>query len=128
MTENIFEYAVKNKLRFPFKGMATVEDLFDLSVETLDHIFKTLNHELKNVQEESLLGTKTKEDKELDIKIAIVKHIVSTKLEDQKQRLKAKEQKEKKQKILEILSAKQDQDLQNKTIDELQNMLNELDN
>ena len=34
--ENIFEYAVRNKVRFPFKGMISVEDLWDLSLTNLD--------------------------------------------------------------------------------------------
>jgi hypothetical protein len=49
-------------------------------------------------------------------------------LEEQELRQKAKEQKEQKQKILEILATKQDQDLQNKSIDELKEMLNQLGN
>ncbi|MFL1672678.1 hypothetical protein [Paenibacillus dendritiformis] len=124
---NIFEYAVKNKLRFPFKGMITVEDLYDLSLENLDSIFKSLNSQLKKVKEESLLDTKTKEDKELDVKIEIVKYIVNVKLDEQVLKMKAKEQKERKQKILEILSSKQDEDLQNKSVEELKIMLRDLE-
>jgi len=114
-------------MRFPFRGIISVEDVWDLNVKDLDSIFKTLNSQLKQVKEESLLETRTKEDQELDMKIEIIKYIVKVKLEEENIRLKAKEQKEKKQKIMEILSTKQDQDLQNKTVEELTNMLNELD-
>lgn len=126
--EKIFETAIRSKMRFQFKGIISVEDLWDLSVENLDSIFKTLNSQLKQVKEESLLDTKTKQDKELDTKIEIIKYIVQVKLEEEQLRLKAKDQKEKKQKILEILSAKQDESLQNKSIEELTAMLNELGN
>lgn len=126
--EKIFETAVCSKFRFPFKGQVSVEDLFDLSVENLDSIFKTLNSQLKQAKEESLLNVRTKQDAEIDMKIEIIKYIVTVKLEEENQRFKAKEQKEKKQKIMEILSAKQDTDLQNKSVDELQSMLNELGN
>jgi hypothetical protein len=102
--ENMFEVATRSKMRFPFRGVISVEDLWDLSVQNLDAIFKGLNSELKQVQEESLLNTKTKEDKELDIKIEIVKYIVQVKLEEENLRLKAKVAKEQKQKIMEILS------------------------
>jgi hypothetical protein len=122
----MFEVATRSKMRFPFKGLISIEDLWDLSVQNLDLIFKNLNSELKQVQEESLLNTKTKEDKELDMKIEIVKYIVNIKLEEDNLRLKAKAQKEQKQKIMEILSAKQDESLQNKSIDELKAMLEEL--
>lgn len=123
----MFETATRNMFRFPFKGIINVEDLWQLSLKNLDSIFKTLNSQLREVKEESLLDTKTKEDKELDMKIEIVKYIVRTKLEEENLRLKIKEQKEQKQKILEIISVKQDQSLQNKSVEELKNMLNELD-
>lgn len=126
--EKMFEVATRTKMRFSFRGMISVEDLWDLSVNDLDLIFKSLNSELKQVQEESLLNTKSKEDKELDMKIEIVKYIVNVKLEEQNVRLKEKAQKEQKQKIMEILAAKQDESLQNKSIDELKAMLEEINN
>ncbi|MCM3387224.1 hypothetical protein M3649_03645 [Ureibacillus chungkukjangi] len=124
--ENKFEVATRSKMRFPFKGLISVEDLWDLSVTNLDSIFKVLNSQLKQVKEESLLETKTKEDKELDAKIEIVKYIVKVKLEEQESRNKAQEKKEQKQKILEILSTKQNESLQNKSEEELKAMLEDL--
>lgn len=123
--KNLFEMATRNKMRFPFRGMVSVEDLWDLSVQNLDSIFKTLNAEKKQADEESLLNTKTKEDELLDIQIEIVKHIVSVKVEESNAKAKAKEEKERKQKIMAVLSAKKEQDLQNKSIEELEAMLNE---
>lgn len=125
---NIFEFATRTKMRFPYRGLITVEDLWDLAPRDLDSIFKTLNSELKQVKEDSLLNTKTKEDKELDTKIEIIKYIVGVKLEEKELRLQAQTKREQKQKILEILSEKQDQDLQSKSVDELKSMLEELDN
>jgi len=123
---NIFEVATRNGLRFQFKGMISVEDLWNLSPRDLDSIYKTLNSQLKQVNEESLLQVKTQQDQELDTKIEIVKYIFQVKQEEENLRLKAKEQKEKKQKIMEILANKQDESLQNKSVEELQAMLNEL--
>lgn len=125
--EKMFEVATRSKMRFPFRGLISVEDMWDLQPKDLDSIFKTLNSQLKKVKEESLLDVKTKQDQELDMKIEIVKYIVKIKLEEEQKRLKAKEQKEKKQKIMEIMSQKQDQDLQSKSPEELQKMLDELD-
>lgn len=126
MSEKMFEVAARTKMRFPFKGMVSVEDLWDLSVSDLDSIFKTLNSQVKKAKEESLLATKTKEDEILSTMIEIAKYIVSVKLAEENARLQAKEQKEKKQKIMEILSTKQDADLQNKSVEELKAMLNDL--
>lgn len=124
--ENIFEYATRYGLRFPYKGSQSVEDLWDLPVTELDKIYKTLNKQIKQSEEESLLNTKSNVDTELEVQIAIVKHIVSVKLSEQKAREKAAESKAKKQKIMSIMAAKQDEALQNSSIDDLQKMLDEL--
>lgn len=123
---DIFETATRSKFRFPFKGMINVEDLWDLSVEYLDSIYKNLNSQLKQAQEESLLNVRSKNDKELDLKIEIVKRVVSVKLEENEARLKAKEKREQKQKIMEILQNKKEVTLQGKSEEELQRMLEEL--
>jgi hypothetical protein len=125
--ENIFEVATRRKFRFPFRGSVSVEDLWDLTPENLDTIFKTLNSQKKRVNEESLLSTSTNEDVELNMMIAIVKHIVNVKLDEINARNKAKAKREQQQKILSILNAKEDEALQNKSIDELQAMLADLD-
>lgn len=122
----MFEVAVRNKFRFPFKGVISVEDLWDLSVQQLDGIFKTLKSQEKKAQEESLLDTRTPEDEALKTKIDIIRYIVGVKLDEAKQAERAKENHDQKQKILGILAEKQDADLRSKTPEELQAMLNQL--
>jgi len=124
---NMFETATRCKFRFPFRGLVSVEDLWDLDVKYLDSIFKTLNAEAKESNEESLLATKSQEDEILNIKIEIVKYIVKVKLDEEAARLQARERKEKKQRIMEIVASKQDADLQNKSVEELQAMINDLE-
>ncbi len=125
-TNKMFEIAVRNKFRFPFKGAISVEDLWDLSVQQLDGIFKTLKSQEQKAQEESLLETRTPEDEVLKIKIDIIRHIVAVKLEEANQAERAKETRDQKQKILGILAEKQDEDLRNKTPEELRAMLEQL--
>lgn len=125
--ENIFEIAVREKLRFPYKGMISTEDLFDLSVKDLDSIFKILNAKVKTVNEESLLSIKTSEDKTLTTMIEIIKYIVNIKLAEENIRLEEIKKKEQKQKIMKILAWKQDADLQTKSVDDLKAMLDELE-
>lgn len=124
--ENMFEFATRNKTRFPFKGQISVEDLWDLRVEDLDTVFKSLNNQVKQTKEESLLATKTTEDTILDTQIAIVKYIFDVKVQEANARLIEKERKEQKQKIMSILATKQEQELQNKSVEELQKMLDEI--
>lgn len=121
----MFEVAVRNKFRYPYKGVIATEDLWDLSVQQLDGIFKTLKSQEKKAKEESLLDTRTPEDEILTAKIEIIKYIVNTKLEEAKQAERAKEAHDQKQKILGILAEKQDEDLRNKTPEELIAMLNQ---
>lgn len=123
MNTNMFEVATRNKFRFPFKGLIPVEDLWDLSVDNLDNVFKTLNSEMKKTKEESLLSTKTREDEVLETKIEIVKYIVSVKLAEKEQRERAFLNKERNQKIMDIIAAKKDAELQNMSIEELEKML-----
>lgn len=125
-TANIFEVATRGKYRFPYKGLITVEDLWDLSMTQLDSIFKTLNAQYKQSKEESLLETKSKEDEVLDTQIAIVKHIVAVKQQEAANRLAEKERYEKKQRIMEIMADKQDEALKCKSLEDLQKMLDEL--
>ena len=124
---NLFEKAVRGKMRFPFKGMISVEDLWDLSVKDLDSIFKTLNSKLKEANEESLLKISTKEDEELQIKVDIIKYIVQTKLDEETKKLEDKKNKERKEKIKEALYKKQEEDLSNLSKAQLEAMLLELE-
>lgn len=120
---DLFKVAVKKKYRFNFKGQLTVEDLWDLSVEDLDKIYKNLKSQQKNASEESLLDTVTKEDRELSNKIEIIKSIVTDKLAAAERAKKAAEKKAQNQRILEIMADKQDAALKEKSLEELQAML-----
>lgn len=77
--EELFVKATREKMRFPYKGQATVEDLWDLSMTELDRIYKTLNAQQKRAQEDSLLDTKSEEDEELTAQIEIVRYIFAVK-------------------------------------------------
>lgn len=120
---DLFKIASKKKYRFNYKGLISVEDLWDLSVEQLDKIYKALKSQQKDASEESLLQTVSKEDKELLNKIEIIKVIVADKLAAKERALKAAARKSQNQRILEIMADKQDAALKEKSIEELQSML-----
>ena len=124
---SLFELATKGKYRFPYKGQVSVEDLWDISLEGLDSIYKTLNTELKKSEEESLLNKKSKEDEVLNNKIELIRYIVRVKLDEASAREIASANAMKKNKILEIMAVKQDQALHNASMEELQKMLSELE-
>lgn len=122
---NLFEIAARKKLRFPYNGQISVEDLWDLSVEKLDGIYKNLNMQLKQASEESLLETKSKEAKLLGIKVDIVKHIVSVKLEEKKAKEEAVLLKKRNQRIAKIIADKKDEAFKNMSVEELEKILEE---
>lgn len=128
MEKNIFEVAAREKYRFPFNGSISVEDLYDLTVRQLDSIYKTLNAEVKKADEDSLLEVKTPIAEELDNKINIIKYVVSYKLAAVEKAQKAEEIAQKKQRIMELISDKQDEELKSKSTEELEELLKSLDN
>lgn len=125
--DHLFETASREKYRFPFKGQISVEDLWDLSPKDLDTIFKSLNAQVKKESEESLLSPKEAVDVVLNAKIEIVKHIVAVKLSEAEKARQAKKRREEKQRIAELIADKQDEALREKSLAELQAMLNAMD-
>lgn len=124
---NIFEVASKKKYRFPFKGMITVEDLWDLNLTDLDQIFKTLNSKVKESKEESLLSVKSEADKDLMNQIEIIKHIVIVKQEEIERRKNAIARRQQKQKVMEVLASKEEESLYSMSKKELEDMLKNLE-
>ncbi len=119
MVENIFEFASRHRLRFSYKGSISTEDLWNLSLTELDSIFKTLNKQFKTSQEESLLETKSEENKVLEVNIAIVKYIVAAKQKEAEEKLQAEERKKRKQKIMEVMEARNVKKLEEMSDEEL---------
>lgn len=126
MEKNLFEIATRNRYRFNYKGVMTVEDLWSLRVEDLDAIFKMLNRQKKTADENSLLATKSAEDQDLANKIDIVRYIVSVKLAEAAERVSAAEKKAQRDKIMEIVAKKKDKALEDMGIDDLMKKLEEL--
>jgi hypothetical protein len=123
----MFEKAVRQKLRFNYKGICSVEDLWDLTVEELDSIYKNLRKQIKSLEGESLLNKKTKEDTTINLQIEIVEYIVKTKLQEAEARETAREKRAKKQKLLEVLASKEESELHGKSVEELKKEIEELD-
>lgn len=131
MYENkLFEIATIEKYRFPYKGQVSVEDLWDIPLEGLDDIYKKLKAELqKLVAEEGLMTIRPKTNSEVDLqqKMNIVRYIFNVKQDEALAREQEAIRKAKRDRILEIMAKKQDNALENTSIEELQKMLEELE-
>lgn len=123
----MFEKASKLKLRFGFKGLASVEDLWDLSQDDLDTIYTSLNKEKKSSDGEfSLKKTRSSADDVLELKLGIVKRIFEVKEEEKAAKVAATAKREKKRALEAILISKKEQELQGKSAEEIQKMIDEL--
>ena len=130
-TNNMFEMASQFKFRYPWKGMITTEDLWDLNEGQLDAVYQALYKELKACQEgDSLLSTKPAnlfdKERELTVKIDLVKYIFNCKQQAAELHRMEAERATKKQHILEVLAAKQENALQNMSEEDLKKMLDDL--
>jgi hypothetical protein len=129
----IFEKASRLKLRFETsRGLISAEDLWDLPLTSntgkvnLDDIARGLHSQLKNDSNVSFVHLDRKSDETIQLRFDIVKHVIDSRLEENKANLQARDNAAKKQKLLEILAEKQDGDLKNKSADELQKLIAEL--
>lgn len=124
--DTIFEQATRGKVRFPHKGQISTEDLWDLQVEELDTIFKTLNAQLRASKEDSLLEKRSVADEILTLKVNIVKYIVATKLTEDEERKTRAAKLAKKREIMAVLADKQAESLKGMSEADLMKMLEEL--
>jgi hypothetical protein len=124
----MFELASRKKLTFNVaKGVISVDDLWDLSLESLDDIAKKLHKEIKEADEVSFIKTSTNTNQLTELRFNIVKRVIEVKLEEAELRKDRKAKSERKAAILKILATKQDEALQAKSTDELLKELEDLD-
>lgn len=122
---NLFEIASREKYRFPYKGLISVEDLWDLTLPQLDGVYKALSKEVKTQGEDSLMAEAIT-DKKLSNMIEIVKYIFSVKQQEADARKTAAENKRKRERIAEVLAQKEDEALHNMSADELKKLMSDL--
>lgn len=123
-TENLFEQASRQQLRFDSAvGQLTTEDLWQLPLTSvnkvsLDKVAIALNTQLKNT-EESFVSVGTK-DKTLQLKFDIVKHIIDVRVAENAAKLDDANKKQRRAQLEELISRKENQGLENLSIEELQ--------
>jgi hypothetical protein len=125
-TNNIFEYATRNKLRFAsIRGQLSVEQLWDIPLRSQDDfnlnaIAKIISKALKDTEENFVETSKTAEHARREAAIEIVKYVIETKLNEEKVAASRAAKKQEKEKLLAILAEKQDGRLSELSEKELQ--------
>ena len=131
---NIFEQATRRAIRFESaKGDLSVEQLWDLPLQSrnqfdLDTVAKTVNRQLNAVTEESFFSVRENPAKEtLSLKLEIVKHIISVKLQEAEEARNRANKASEKEKLLRLLDEKQNEALRALTPEEIQERLKALE-
>ena len=123
-----FIQALRLKLRFKTaKGSITTEDLWDLTVESLDQIAVELYKKLQDSsQTMSFITNKKTATKEDMLRFEIVKYVLDVKLHEKQAAAEAAERKVKREKLLSLIAQKEDEALSAKSIEDLRAELNKL--
>jgi hypothetical protein len=121
----VYKQALQANLRYPYRGQCTTEDLFDLDVEELNEVYKSLERERGDV-EGGLLKEPTADEDAIELKMDIVEDIFGIKQREIEARKAQAERKVKKDRLLEILASKEYEVLQDKSPEELREMIEEL--
>ena len=129
---NMFEIASRQKIRFDIpRGQVTVEDLWDLPLTSLrnpnlDDIARNLHKQLNNGENVSFVHGTNMSDSQIQFKFDLVRHIIDTRLEENKLRSEEQNRATKKQALLAIMAERQADDIRNLPTEELQKMINDL--
>lgn len=125
---NNFEKATRLRLRFETsRGSLNVEDLWRLPLVELDKLAIALNKQLKESSEESFIKAKSKDNKLLELRFDIVKYIIETLLSEDEEKKKAADKRAKREQLLELIAKKKNQELEGKSLEELEAELTKLE-
>jgi hypothetical protein len=126
----MFDKATRLKLRFETpKGSLSTEDLWDLpltngrSNASLNEIAKGISRQLKENVDEDFVNQSRKADEVLELKLDIVKHVIAIRIAENDAAKLAAEKREKKQRLMDLIARKQDEQLEGKSLEELQAMV-----
>jgi hypothetical protein len=121
---NIYKSALKKKVRFKTpKGLLALEQLFDLSLKELDELAIELEKEVENSPKKSFLEETSEEDKLAKLKFEVAYDVLKTKIEARDKAQAAMETRKRNRKITEIIANKKDKELEEKSVEELEKML-----
>lgn len=121
---DIFKEASRKKIRFESaRGLLTVEDLWDLQLISkgvcLDSIAIDLDQKLKARNTNSFVTKKDWLKDDTQLMFDLVKHVIDTKLKERALAEEASLKKEKREKLDELISQKENEHLASKSLEEL---------
>jgi hypothetical protein len=123
-----FQKASRLKLRFSTnKGELSVEDLWDLSLESLDTIAKGVSKKLKDETEESFIGKKSTNNAVLELKMDILKDVIDVKLKEKEAKALRAVKSAKLAQLKELANSKANEQLSGMSLEEINKLILELE-
>lgn len=124
MSTNIFEKASRMALRFESpRGLLTLEDLWTLPLQSKNGLsldaLAMAQHRLVKDSEELSFVKPSVTNNAAELKLEILKHIIEVRMAENSAKTEAAEKRARKEKILELLAAKKDEALAQKSEEEL---------
>ncbi len=122
----LFEKATRKKIRFNTDvGNISTEDLWDLALTTLDATAQRLHAKVSGEATVSFIDAPNTSEayREDKLRFEIIKRVIEVRLGDRERADKVAAAKAQKQRILEIINKKNDKNLKNKSVEELEAML-----
>ena len=127
MEKNIFAEATRKKVRFTTNvGNISVEDLWDLPLNTtkkdgidLDSVSQIVLDEQEGSKRKSLINPRSEKNSLIDLKIEILTHIIDVKTQEKEAKELEAVNKEKLEKLKAIREKKQDQSLENLSLEDI---------
>ena len=128
----LFEQASKLKVRFASnRGTLTVEDLWDCPLQgsalSLEDIAQRVHAVLEATTTKSFVSAAPVADKELQVKMDVVKHIIAYKLAVAERNEKAAATRSRNERIRAIIAKKKDAALEDTDVADLEAMLEDPD-
>lgn len=122
---NIFEQASRDKLRFDLHGQISTEQLWDAKLDTLilyeEGLAETVESYGKSTRRKA--GRKTKDQETSELRLAIVTAVLDTRIKEQEEAKEALQNKAHNQKIMDLIAAKQDEELKSMSAEDLRKLL-----
>lgn len=123
---DIYKVASKQGTRIQTaRGPLNVEQLWHLTLDELDALAISLQEKVEKSSTKSFRSKRTSEDKGLKLQFDLVVDVLQTREEDAEKAKLIAERKVKNNKIREIIAEKQDGALKNKSVSQLEKLLEE---
>ncbi len=126
-TNTLFVTAARKKFRFETtKGGLNTEDLFDLSLETLDAIAVNLDKKVESGGKKSFIGKRDTSTSENETKLEVVKFVIQTKMEEAETRKTRAEKASQKEFLTSLLEKKRMAQLEGLSVEEIQKQIDSI--